>query len=207
MGDIGCVNTLAKAITFRGMQAKDAALPNIEDVAAAAGVSTATVSRVLNNPDAVREALRTRVIEAVTRLGYVPHAGARALKLQRSGTVGAIFPTIDNAIFAKAIDALQQRLADDSFDESLAVDVELQPGQMSMHDVFMIHGAKPNRSPRRRAGVALRYMPATSVFERDLDPVEGRSGVPVAFAKRPLWLLRGSDRSGRNDFRIGFEKP
>jgi LacI family transcriptional regulator len=101
-----------EAITFLVMQPKDAALPSIQDVAAAAGVSTATVSRVLNKPDAVREALRGRVIEAVTRLGYVPHAGARALKLQRSGTVGAIFPTIDNAIFAKAIDALQQRLAD-----------------------------------------------------------------------------------------------
>jgi LacI family transcriptional regulator len=94
------------------MQAKDPALPKIEDVALAAGVSTATVSRVLNKPGSVREPLRTRVIETVTRLGYVPHAGARALKLQRSGTVGAIFPTIDNAIFAKAIDALQQRLAE-----------------------------------------------------------------------------------------------
>jgi len=94
------------------MQAKDVTLPNIEDVAAAAGVSTATVSRVLNKPQSVREALRTRVTAAVARLGYVPHAGARALKLQRSGTVGAVFPTIDNAIFAQAIDALQQRLAE-----------------------------------------------------------------------------------------------
>ncbi len=86
--------------------------PNIEDVAQAAGVSSATVSRVLNKPQSVREVLRLRVEQAVARLGYVPHAGARALKLQRSGTVGAVFPTIDNAIFAKAIDALQQRLAD-----------------------------------------------------------------------------------------------
>ena len=94
------------------MNLKDLVQPNIEDVASAAGVSTATVSRVLNKPDSVRETLRIRVIEAVARLGYVPHAGARALKLQRSGTVGAIFPTVDNAIFAKAIDALQLRLAD-----------------------------------------------------------------------------------------------
>ncbi len=94
------------------MQARDAALPNIEDVARAAGVSTATVSRVLNKPESVREALRARVLEAVAQLGYVPHAGARSLKLQRSGTVGAVFPTVDNAIFAKAIDALQQRLAE-----------------------------------------------------------------------------------------------
>jgi LacI family transcriptional regulator len=94
------------------MFAKEFALPSIDDVASEAGVSKATVSRVLNRPDAVREPLRRRVLEAVARLGYVPHAGARALKLQRSGTVGAIFPTVDNAIFAKAIDALQQRLAD-----------------------------------------------------------------------------------------------
>jgi LacI family transcriptional regulator len=94
------------------MHSKDAALPNIEDVANAAGVSIATVSRVLNRPESVREALRQRVQAAVAQLGYVPHAGARSLKLQRSGTVGAIFPTIDNAIFAKAIDSLQQRLAD-----------------------------------------------------------------------------------------------
>ena len=86
-----------------------------------------------------------------------------------------------------------------------AADIELQPGQMSMHDVYMIHGANANRSTKRRAGVALRYMPGSSVFERNLDPVQGRSGVPVAFATRPLWLLRGRDRTGRNDFKIGFE--
>jgi len=74
---------------------------------------------------------------------------------------------------------LNQRLAAGSFDEATAVDLELQPGQMSLHDVYMIHGAAPNRSPRRRTGVALRYMPATSVFDRNLRPVDGRAAVPV----------------------------
>lgn len=87
-------------------------LPTIEAVAAAAGVSTATVSRALNRPGAVREALRKRVERAVAQLGYVPNAGARSMMLRRSGTVGAIFPTVDNAIFAKAIDALQRRLSE-----------------------------------------------------------------------------------------------
>jgi len=103
--------------------------------------------------------------------------------------------------------ALQQRLHEESFDAASAVDLQLQPGQMSMHDVYMIHGAKANRSTQRRTGAALRYMPGSSVFERDLDPVQGRSGVPVAFATRPLWLLRGHDRTGRNDFNVGFEGP
>jgi len=98
---------------------------------------------------------------------------------------------------------LNQRMAAGSFDEDTAIDLELEPGQMSLHDVYMIHGAKANTSNKRRTGVALRYMPATSVFERDLRPVDGKSGVAVDFARRPLWLLRGTDRSGRNDFEIG----
>jgi ectoine hydroxylase-related dioxygenase (phytanoyl-CoA dioxygenase family) len=98
---------------------------------------------------------------------------------------------------------LNQRMAPGSFDEAQAVDVELEPGEMSLHDVYMIHGARANTSTRRRSGVALRYMPATSVFDRSLKPVDGKSGLPVNFANRPLWLVKGVDRSGRNDFGIG----
>ncbi|HEX6156855.1 MAG TPA: phytanoyl-CoA dioxygenase family protein [Burkholderiales bacterium] len=99
---------------------------------------------------------------------------------------------------------LNQRMAD--VDESAAVDIELQPGEMSLHDVYMIHGARANTSGKRRTGAALRYMPSTSVFERDLRPVDGKSGVPVDFARRPLWLVKGVDRSGRNDFNLGHSK-
>ena len=94
------------------MPSPGSTLPTIEDVARHAGVSTATVSRVVNGTDAVRDSLKTRVQASVLALGYVPHAGARTMKLRRSGTLGAIFPTVDNAIFAKAIDALQRRLAE-----------------------------------------------------------------------------------------------
>jgi ectoine hydroxylase-related dioxygenase (phytanoyl-CoA dioxygenase family) len=98
---------------------------------------------------------------------------------------------------------LTQRAADGTFDEKTAADIELEPGQMSLHDVYMIHGSAPNRSPKRRAGVAIRYMPATSHFDRDLIATTAKSGYTVDFARRPLWLLRGQDRTGRNDFRIG----
>jgi Phytanoyl-CoA dioxygenase (PhyH) len=101
---------------------------------------------------------------------------------------------------------LNQRMADGTFDETKAIDLVLEPGQMSLHDVYMIHGAAANRSPRRRAGVALRYMPATSLFDRTLKPVDGKSGIPVQFATRPLWLLRGTDQTGRNDFNVGHRK-
>src|SRR5258706_1979352 len=101
---------------------------------------------------------------------------------------------------------LNQSMAKGTFDEASAVDLELQPGQMSLHDVYMIHGAKANSSGKRRTGVALRYMPSTSVFQRDLRPVDGQTGVPVNFAQRPLWLLKGVDRSGRNDFTAGHAR-
>ncbi len=101
---------------------------------------------------------------------------------------------------------LSQRMAAGTFDDAQAVDIELEPGQMSLHDVYMIHGAQPNRSSRRRTGVALRYMPATSLFDRTVNPVDGQSGVPVDFARRPLWLVKGVDRSGRNDFSVGHRR-
>ena len=93
---------------------------------------------------------------------------------------------------------LNQRLAAGAFDEAQAVDIELEPGQMSLHDVYMIHGAAANRSGQRRTGVALRYMPTTSLFDRSLRPVHGQSGVPVDFARWPLWLVKGRDLHGGN---------
>lgn len=98
---------------------------------------------------------------------------------------------------------LTQRISDPAFREEDAVDIELQPGQMSLHDIYMIHGANVNHSPKRRAGVAIRYMPGTSVFERGLMPTSDASGYRVDFNSRPLWLLRGRDRTGRNDFQTG----
>ncbi len=83
----------------------------LEDVARLAEVSTATVSRALNRPDSVSDALRRRVLEAVDQLGYVPHGAARALASRRTRTIGAIVPTIDNAIFSLGLQHLQERLS------------------------------------------------------------------------------------------------
>ena len=57
-----------------------------------------------------------------------------------------------------------------------AVDLELEPGQMSLHDVNLIHGSNRNTSPRRRAGVAYRYMPTTSHFDRQLFSSDAAGG-------------------------------
>jgi len=92
------------------------------------------------------------------------------------------------------------------FIQTEPVDVELEPGHMSLHDVYLIHGSNANRSDKRRAGVAIRYMPATSLFERSLIPRSDNSGFTVDFSTRPLWLMRGQDRAG-NDFEVGHSQP
>ena len=86
--------------------------PRIEDVARAAGVSTATVSRCLNNPDSVRSKTRQQVEAAIDQLGYTPHFGARALAMNRTHTIGAVIPTMENAIFARGFQAVQERLSE-----------------------------------------------------------------------------------------------
>lgn len=93
---------------------------------------------------------------------------------------------------------------DDDLDFSVARDVVLQAGQMSLHDVFLVHGSSANRSSQRRAGVAIRYMPARSQFDRAMyEPRTLPNGLRVDYRNRPIWLLRGRDCSGRNDFAIG----
>lgn len=85
-------------------------VPTLEDVAHNAGVSTATVSRCLNNPDLVAERTRQKVLDAVRDLGYAPNFGAQALAAKRTNTFGAIIPTMDNAIFARGLQAFQEEL-------------------------------------------------------------------------------------------------
>ncbi|AZV78916.1 LacI family DNA-binding transcriptional regulator [Parasedimentitalea marina] len=84
--------------------------PTLADVARLAKVSTATVSRCLNSPDRVIEKTRTKVLAAVRDLGYAPNFNARALAAKHTNTIGAIIPTMENAIFARALQAFQEEL-------------------------------------------------------------------------------------------------
>jgi LacI family transcriptional regulator len=83
----------------------------IREVARRAGTSTASISRTLNNPKSVSATLRARVDAAIQELGYIPDAAARALSSRRTRTIGAIIPTVDNAMFARGIEALQSYLS------------------------------------------------------------------------------------------------
>ena len=86
--------------------------PTLADVARAAAVSTATISRALNAPDAVAPDTRARVDAAIARLGYTPNPAGRMLASARSTIVGAVIPSLSNAMFSNGLDAFQQTLSE-----------------------------------------------------------------------------------------------
>lgn len=67
--------------------------PSIAKIAEIAGVSTATVSRVINNPEKVTEKTRRRVMQVINEFGYVPNEFARGLRSQKKNMVGMIIPS------------------------------------------------------------------------------------------------------------------
>lgn len=78
----------------------------IYDVAGAAGVSLATVSRVLNHPEKVKEVTRNKVLKIINEKGYKPNANARGLASRRSTTVAVVIPEISRASVAEMIQGI-----------------------------------------------------------------------------------------------------
>lgn len=85
-------------------------MATIKEVAEAAGVSVATVSRVLNNTGQVSEELRQRVLETIDGLDYRPSLVARSLRVQKTNTVAVMVPQLDQPFFSKLTFAIQQAL-------------------------------------------------------------------------------------------------
>ncbi len=84
--------------------------PTLDDVAREARVSTATVSRCINEPKMVSAPTRERVQAAIKSLGYTPNFAARSMAAKRTFTIGAIIPTMENSIFARGLQAFQEEL-------------------------------------------------------------------------------------------------
>ncbi|MFG1993035.1 LacI family DNA-binding transcriptional regulator [Actinoplanes sp. NPDC048988] len=81
----------------------------IKDVARAAGVSAATVTRALSNPEVVRPSTRDRVKEIAASLGYHPNRAARGLITGRTGNLGLLVPDLGNPFFPSIVKGVQAR--------------------------------------------------------------------------------------------------
>jgi LacI family transcriptional regulator len=90
-----------------GRQAGEPAIVRLKDVAMRAGCSAATVSRVINRPERVDHEVRARVDAAIRALGYVRDGAALALRSRRTRMIGAVVPTLNHAIYAHLLEALQ----------------------------------------------------------------------------------------------------
>jgi DNA-binding LacI/PurR family transcriptional regulator len=92
----------------------------IRDVARLAGVSTATVSHVINNSRFVSEETRLKVLAAIERCGYTPNAHARNLASKRNHTFGLILSDLSNPFFPELVKSIQDRAIELGYDISMA---------------------------------------------------------------------------------------
>ncbi|WP_405923270.1 LacI family DNA-binding transcriptional regulator [Streptomyces sp. NBC_00035] len=155
-----------------------ASRPTLEAVAARAGVSRATVSRVVNGGDGVREPLVERVRRAVEELGYVPNQAARSLVTRRHDAVAVVVAEPETRVFADPFFALQLR----------GISKEL-----TAHDSQLVLLLTEGRDDHARVGryLAGGHVDGALVFSLHLDdPLPGLihgAGVPTVFGGRPGW--------------------
>lgn len=95
---------------------------------------------------------------------------------------------------------LNQELDPSAYDERAAVDLVLKPGQISLHDVYLLHGSEANHSDKPRRGMTMRFMPTTSLFDRELAKRKSESQKIRDQSGQKVFLMRGEDRTGRNRF-------
>ncbi|TPQ17422.1 LacI family DNA-binding transcriptional regulator [Streptomyces sporangiiformans] len=152
--------------------------PTLEAVAARAGVSRATVSRVVNGGDGVREPLVERVRRAVDELGYVPNQAARSLVTRRHDAVAVVIAEPETRVFADPFFALQLR----------GISKEL-----TAHDSQLVLLLTEGRDDHVRVGryLAGGHVDGALVFSLHLDDrlpglIHG-AGVPTVYGGRPGW--------------------
>ncbi|MCC3763154.1 LacI family transcriptional regulator [Glycomyces sp. TRM65418] len=145
--------------------------PTLEEVAERAGVSRATVSRVVNGQTTVAEDLRRAVEAAAAELGYVPHAAARSLVTHRTDSVALILPESPNRVFS-----------DDQFFPSVIRGVAGELDAAGKLLVLLTTGSAEARSRAERYAVGghVDGVMFASLHDADLLPeLMLRRGVPV----------------------------
>ncbi|HEV7692582.1 MAG TPA: LacI family DNA-binding transcriptional regulator [Hyphomonadaceae bacterium] len=190
-------------MTGRKAKPSSDAQPTLEDVARRAGVSTATVSRVVNTPGKVAKATVERVQAAIAKTGYVPNLLAGGLASSRSRFVAALVPSIASSVFNDTMEAMSRALTEEGYLVMLAL-LDEGPGHAGVLDAVL--GRRPD-------GVIL-----TSIEDDDAIRLKlKRSGSPIietwGLPANPIDLAVGfSHRDvGRDVARhvkdLGYKRP
>ncbi|MGW7296161.1 LacI family DNA-binding transcriptional regulator [Streptomyces xiamenensis] len=152
--------------------------PTLEAVAAHAGVSRATVSRVVNGTPGVRAELRERVLRSVAALGYVPNSAARSLVTRRTGAVGVVIAEPESRVFADPFFAQQLR----------GIGRELAAHDTQLLLMLVERPGDDDRIGRYLAGGHVDGVLMFSLHNDEPLPALARSsGLPTVFGGRPGW--------------------
>lgn len=155
-----------------------ASRPTLEAVAARAGVSRATVSRVVNGSTGVRPSLAERVHRAVDELGYVPNHAARTLVTRRTGAVAVVIPEPEVRIFSDPFFFRQIR----------GISKELTANDTQLVLLLIEGSGDYERISRYLAGGHVDGALAFSLHADDPIPaITRRAGIPTVYGGRPVW--------------------
>ena len=93
---------------------------------------------------------------------------------------------------------LHQELLKTEYNENDSVSLILKRGQISLHDVYLVHGSEANFSPNSRRGMTMRFMPMTSVFDHELAREKYNNLNASKYSNRKIYHARGIDKSNKN---------
>ncbi|MEU9254584.1 LacI family DNA-binding transcriptional regulator [Streptomyces sp. NPDC048270] len=168
--------------------------PTLEAVAARAGVSRATASRVVNGGDGVRAHLVEKVQVAIRDLGYVPNPAARALVTRRTGAVAVIIPEPEIRIFSDPFFSRQVR----------GISRELTANDTQLVLLLVEDRGDYDRIERYLAGGHVDGALAFSLHTDDpLPAIVRRLGMPTVYGGRPGWTA-GPGESGEPDGEVAY---
>ncbi|WP_030266930.1 LacI family DNA-binding transcriptional regulator [Streptomyces violens] len=152
--------------------------PTLEAVAALAGVSRATVSRVVNGGTGVRTEIRERVQQAVTELGYIPNIAARSLVTRRTGAVAVVIAEPETRVFSDPFFAQQLR----------GIGRELGAADTQLLLMMVESDRDHARIGRYLSGGHVDGALMFSLHRADpLPAMAAASGLPTVFGGRPDW--------------------
>lgn len=190
--------------------------PTMDDVAAVAGVSQMTVSRVLRGTGYISEKVRERVTKAADELGYVNNRLAIGLRSHRSPLVAVIVPTLGNRVFTEVLSGLNETVVSHGYQPVFGVseysqdrEEELVRDLLSWRPTgILLSGLE--HSGAARAAIRASGIRVVEVMDTDGDPIDWCVGVSQSAAGRTMalhMLAKGYRRfaylgsQGRRDLR------
>ncbi|MFR6625578.1 MAG: LacI family DNA-binding transcriptional regulator [Flavonifractor plautii] len=179
--------------------------PTISEVAKTAGVSVATVSRVVNGSPSVSHETQARVQEAIERLGYQPNVWGRSLRRGESRVVLVIVPNVSNPYYAPIIAGTEDRLHEDGYSGMLCI-TNAEAGRRALYLEFLKDGRadgailmEPARDDPHVTGMARHYHLVQCSEYCDNQAVSHVSVDNLAAAREVVLTLAGLGHR-----RIGF---